>query len=106
MDEKDIKTIIDIKDSRDDLNKLDEILNDTNKFRAHSNKVYHEIADKVDYLPYVIAERAKYKLSYGDIPFENVTNYLARRKIISMLRQAVLAYIEVETGKKVTEDKK
>ncbi|MBQ4443685.1 MAG: hypothetical protein II896_03355 [Clostridia bacterium] len=105
MDEKDIKTIKDLKDAKDDLNKMDEILNDTNKFRAHSNKVYHEIADKIEYLPFIAVERAKYKLHYGDIPFENVTNYWARRKIITMLRQAVLAYIEVETGKKVTEDK-
>ena len=100
-----IKDIKDLSDARTDLQKLDEILNDGSKFRMQSNKVYHEIADKSDYLPYIVIERTKCKLTYGDIPFEKITNYMARRKIISMLRDAVVAYIVTELEKKVTEDK-
>lgn len=100
-----IKDIKDMSDARTDLQKLDEILNDRSKFRMQSNKAYHEIADKLDYLPYIVIERTKCNLTYGDIPFEKITNYMARRKIISMLRDAVVAYIIVELEKKVTEDK-
>ena len=100
-----IKDIKDLSDARTDLQKLDEILNDGSKFKMQSNKVYHEIADKSDYLPFIVLERTKCKLTYGDIPFEKITNHMARRRIISMLRNAVVAYIVVKLEKKVTEDK-
>lgn len=96
MDAKDIRKIKSIKDANDDLNKLDELLGDTDKFRLHSNRVYDEITRKPEYAPYIVAARAKYKLAYGDTPFKDITNYMARRKIISILREAVIAYIEIE----------
>lgn len=105
MNEKDIKTIKELKDARDDLRKLEDILNNSTKFRQQSNAIYNEITGKVEYAPYIVVARAGNKLKYGEIPFEKVTNYLARRKIINMLRQAVMAYI-ADTVKKATEDKK
>ena len=96
MDERSIEEIKKIKDAKDDLEKIDEILGDTDKFRQQANKVYDDITHKLEYAPYITAARLKYKLSYGDIPFKDITNYMARRKIISVLREAVSAYIEIE----------
>lgn len=105
MHEKVIKTIKDLKDARDDLRKLEDILNNSTKFRQQSNTIYNEITGKVEYTPYIVVARAGNNLKYGEIPFEKVTNYLARRKIINMLRQAVMAYI-ADTAKKGTEGNK
>lgn len=106
MKDDDIKAIKDLKDAKEDLSKLDEILNDVDKFRMKSNKVYHEITGKIDYAPYIVAARLKNKLTYGRIPFENITNYMSRREIISALRQAVNAYIAAEVINNATGEKK
>ena len=100
---KDSKSIKDISDANNDLRKLEDILNDSTKFRQQSNAVYNEIISKIEYAPYILVARVGNNLKYGNTPFEKVTNYLARRKIINMLRQAVQAYI-VDTAKKEMED--
>lgn len=100
MDVNDAKKLKDIKDARDDLDIIDDILGNVDKFRLQSNKVYDDITHKARYAPYIAAARVKYQLPYGNIAFKAITNYMARRKIISALREALIAYIEVEVIKK------
>ena len=88
-----IKKVKDLKDAKDDLKKLDEILQETHKFRQQSNQVYHRIVDNPEYFQYIEAARAANRIKVGNTSFENVLNYVLRRKIIGMLRQAVCAYI-------------
>ena len=106
MDLKDIDNAKKLKEAKEDLNKLEEILDDNSKFRVHSNKIYYEITGKSEYASYIVIERAKNKLKYGDLPFEKIAKYLIRRKIIEMLRQAVNAYINVELLKKIVDEQK
>ena len=96
MDEKDIEKIKKIEDAKKDLDKLDEILSDSTKFRQQSNKVYDDITHKLEYEFYIAAARLKYKLANGNMRFKDIPNYWARRKIIGVLREAVSAYIAVE----------
>ena len=88
-----IKAAKHLKDANDDLQKLDEILQDSHKFRQQSNQVYHRIVDNPEYFQYIETARAANRIKVGNTSFENVLNYVLRRKIIGMLRQAVCAYI-------------
>jgi len=106
MEAKDINEAKKLKDAKEDLNKLEGILNDVSKFRAQSNKVYYEISGKTEYASYIVITRAKNELKYGDLPFEKIAKYMIRRKIIEMLRQAVNSYINVELLKKAIDEQK
>ena len=90
---KQIKAVKNLKDANDDLRKLDEILQDSHKFRQQSNTVYRKIVGNPEYSKCIAAARVKNKIKPGNTSFENVLDFVLRRKIISMLRQAVIAYI-------------
>lgn len=105
MREDDIKEIKDIEDAEKDLDKLDEILNDVDKFRLQSNRVYYKITRNTKYTNYIAEAGVLYKLPVGNMRFEDITHYLTRRKAIKMLRHAVNEYLIFE-AKKATEDKK
>lgn len=96
---KEIKTVKNLKDANDDLRKLDEILEDSHKFRQQSNTVYHRIVGNPEYSQYIAIARETNKIKPGNTSFEKVSDYVLRRKIISMLRQAVSAYIIAEITK-------
>lgn len=95
-----IKAAKDIIDASGDIQKIDEILADSQKFRQKSNQVYHEIVSKTDYAPYIAVART----ANNHVPFEKITEYAMRRKIMGVLRKAVIAYT-ADTAKKATEDK-
>lgn len=99
-----IKAAKDIIDASGDIQKIDEILADSQKFRQKSNQVYHEIVSKTDYAPYIAVARTANNLKPGNVPFEKITEYAMRRKIMGVLRKAVIAYT-ADTAKKATEDK-
>ena len=96
---KEIKTVKNLKDANDDLRKLDEILEDSHKFHQQSNTVYHRIVGNPEYSQYIAVARVTNKIKPGNTPFEKVSDYVLRRKIIGMLRQAVNAYIIAEVTK-------
>ena len=87
------KAAKDVLDANEDIQKINEILADSQKFRQKSNNVYHEIVSKVEYAPYIALARTANNLKPGNVPFEKITEYAMRRKIISVLREAVIAYI-------------
>ena len=87
------KAAKDVLDATGDIQKINEILADSQKFRQKSNNVYHEIVSKVEYAPYIALARTANNLKPGNVPFEKITEYAMRRKIISVLREAVIAYI-------------
>ena len=100
-----VKATKDITGAMKDIQKIDEILQDANKFYQKSNQVYYEIVSKMEYAPYFMLTRTTNNLKPGNVLFENIPDYLTKRKIIMALREAVIAY-ELGTAKKATEDKK
>lgn len=99
---KDANDINDIIDANGDIQKINEILADSQKFRQKSNQMYREIAGKTEYAPYIAIARAEHHLKLGNIQFEDITDYKTRRLIICVLRQAIQAYI-ADTAKKTME---
>lgn len=99
------KAAKDMLNAAEDIQKINEILADSQKFRQKSNHVYCEIVSKAEYAPYIALARTANNLKPGNVPFEKITEYAMRRKIIGVLREAVIAY-EADTAKKATEDKK
>ena len=97
------KAAKDMLDATEDIQKINEILADSQKFRQKSNHVYHEIVSKAEYAPYIALARTANNLKPGNILFEEITDYNTRRLIIRVLRQAIQAYI-ADTAKKTAEE--
>lgn len=88
-------------EASEDLRRLNEILEDADKFRLKSNQVYYDITSKVKYAPFVAVARAANNLVPGAIPFEMITDHKQRRLIVLVLRQAVQGFIEGKTLEKI-----
>ena len=97
------KAAKDVLDATGDIQKINEILADSQKFRQKSNHVFHEIVSKAEYAPYIALARTANNLKPGNILFEEITDYNTRRLIIRVLRQAIQAYI-ADTAKKTAEE--
>ena len=97
------KAAKDMLDATEDIQKINEILADSQKFRQKSNHVYHEIVSKAEYAPYIALARTANNLKPGNILFEEITDYSTRRLIIRVLRQAIQTYI-ADTAKKTMEE--
>ncbi len=98
----DSKFLIEISDAEDDICKIESILNDP-QFNAKATRLYEELIDKKDYLPYIgtlkVSRRMVGKQSFGSL------SYLQKRNALILIRDAIKLYIAQKIEDKTQSEK-
>ena len=98
----DIATIIDktkkLKDAEDTIQKIEDLLADSNLFRHQADSLYDKISKNMDYAPFIAAAKVARKM-VGNIPFTQLS-YQPKRNALIMIRDAIKAYVVAEIAKK------
>ena len=91
-----------IKDTNDDIKKIDDILNDATSFHHKADTLYEELVKNLDYSKYIMAAKIAKGMA-GKIPFKQLP-FLQKRNVFAMIRESISAYILNElTEKEETE---
>ena len=80
-----------IKDAEDTVQKIDDLLADSNLFRHQADSLYDKISRNMDYAPFIATAKAASGMG-GNIPFKQLL-YKYKRMALIMIRDAISAYI-------------
>ena len=87
-----------IKDAEDIVQKIDDLLADSNLFRHQADSLYDKISKNMDYAPFIATAKAASGMG-GNIPFKQLL-YKYKLMALVMIRDAIKAYIVAEIAKK------
>ena len=91
-----------LKDANSDIDKINEILDDTSLFHHKADDLYNELSKNTDYEPYIFAAKTA-KGMIGNIPFRDLKHY-QKRNVFAMIREAITTYIAKELTDKIRGD--
>ena len=91
-----------LKDANSDIDKINEILDDTSLFHHKADDLYNELSKNTDYAPYIFAAKTA-KGMIGNIPFRDLKHY-QKRNVFAMIREAITTYIAKELTDKIRGD--
>ena len=87
-----------IKDAEDTIQKIEDLLADSNLFRHQADSLYDKISRNMDYAPFIVKAKAASRMG-GNIPFKQLP-YQPKRNALIMIRDAIKVYIAEELTKK------
>ena len=83
-----------IKDAKDTIERIDELLSDSILFRHQADSLYDKISKNMDYAPFIATAKAASRM-VGNIPFKQLP-YQPKRNALIMIRDAIRAYMAKE----------
>ena len=91
-----------IKDAKEIVQKIDDLLADSHLFRHQADSLYDQISRNTDYFLYIEDAKRREGIK-GNIPFARL-DYLPKRKALIVIRDAIKAFIIAEIAKKENKD--
>lgn len=91
-----------MKEANSDIEKINEILDDTSLFHHKADDLYNELSKNFDYATYIFAAKSA-KGMLGNIPFRDLKHY-QKRNVFAMIREAITTYIAKELTDKIRGD--
>lgn len=87
-----------IQDAEDTIQKINELLLDSDLFRHRADSLYDKISKNMDYAPFIETAKIASRMC-GNIPFRRLP-YHPKRNALIMIRDAIKAYVVAEIAKK------
>lgn len=92
-----------IKDAKNDIEEIENVLKFTGNFNKNSKEIYERISIKNEYSPYIYSLKVSYKMN-GNIPFLNL-DLKSKVHVLRMFIQAIGMYIDKEIGEELDNNK-